>query len=131
MAFAALAALVGFILLGRNDATLLFSLAPCLLVVAAPVAIFLLGRRRLRERAAPFADLARTVRANPAAFFAAQPDAATLLAVAEFVAAEMQGAAIAGAHPWVIGRTSPTTRQAWRAATIRAPWLTRGEGDGR
>ena len=131
MAFAALAALVGFILLGRNDATLLFSLAPCLLVVAAPVAIFLLGRRRLRERAAPFADLARTVRANPAAFFAAQPDAATLLAVAEFVAAELQGAAIAGAHPWVIGRTSPTTRQAWRAATIRAPWLPRGDGDGR
>ena len=131
MAFAALAALVGFILLGRNDATLLFGLVPCLLVVAAPVAIFLLGRRRLRERAAPFADLARTVRANPAAFFGGRPDAATLLAVAEYVAAEMQGAAIAGAHPWVVGRTSPTTHRAWRAATIRAPWLTRGGGDGR
>jgi len=131
MAFAALAALLVFTLLSGNDATLVFSLVPCLLVVIAPVAIFVQGRRRLRERAAPHDDVARAIRVDPAAFFQGQPAATTLLAAAEYVAAEMQGAAIVGANPWVSGRTSPSARRAWRAASVRAPWLPHGEEDSR
>ena len=131
MVFAALAAMVAFVILGGNDATLVFSLVPCLLVVVAPVAIFVQGRRRRRERAAPHAAVARAIRADPAAFFQGQPDATTLLAAAQYVATELQGAAIAGENPWLSGRTSPSARRAWRAASVRAPWLPDGEGDGR
>ncbi|CAA9572776.1 MAG: hypothetical protein AVDCRST_MAG59-3728 [uncultured Thermomicrobiales bacterium] len=131
IAFSALAALAAFVLLSGNDATLAFSLVPCLLVVVAPVAIVLQGRRRLRERSVPQAEVARAIRADPASFFRGRPHTTKLLAAAEYVAAEMQGAAIAGAHPWVSGRTSPSSRRAWRAASVRAPWLPDGDGDRR
>jgi len=130
-AFAALAAFVLFAILGSNDATFVVGLLPCLLTVVAPVVIFSWGRRRLRERAAPDADVVRAIRADPAVFFRGSPDARTILAAAEYVATELQGAAIVGANPWVAGRTSPGTRRAWRAASVRAPWLPHGEGDRR
>jgi tetratricopeptide (TPR) repeat protein len=131
IAFSALAALAAFVLLSGNDATLALSLVPCLLVVVAPVAIVLQGRRRLRERSVPQAEVARAIRSDPASFFRGRPDTTTLLAAAEYVAVELQGAAIAGAHPWVSGRTSPSSRRAWRAASVRAPWLPDGDGDRR
>ena len=129
--FSALAALALFVILGTNEATVLLSLVPCLLTVVAPVVIYLWGRRRLRRRSAPHPDVMRAIRADPAAFFTGRPDPSTILAAADYVASELQGAAIAGAHPWVAGRTSPGMRRAWRAASVRAPWLPDGEHEPR
>lgn len=131
MSVAALAALVTFLLLARDDATLLLSLVFGLLVIVAPLAMYLDGRRRLRAESAPEAARMRLIRADPARLFRGEADMALVLGATRYLAVEMQGAAIAANHPWVAGRTSPGTRRAWRAASIRAPWLPDGRPDER
>jgi hypothetical protein len=126
---AAVACLLGFVLLAGRDETLLLSLLPCLGMVALPVLVLLLGRRRARWRAAPNPAEVAAIRADPARVFRGNPPLPLVLAALEYVAAEKQGQAIARANPWLLGRRSPSERQARRGALLRAPWMPRG-GDG-
>lgn len=126
---AAVACLVLFVVLAGNEATLVLSVLPLVGTVAAPVAILLVGRGRLRRRAAPHGDFVARIRANPATIFRGEPAIDDLLAALEYVAAERQGEAMARENPWLLGRGSAIERRARRGALLRAPWLPSGRDD--
>lgn len=126
---AAVACLLLFVVFAAHDETLILGVAPLLGTIVAPIAILFVGRRRLRERAAPHGDLVARIRANPASIFRGEPSLGDLLAALDYVAAERQGQAMAREHPWLIGRGSAVERRARRGALLRAPWMPSGDDD--
>ncbi|MFM9108888.1 MAG: tetratricopeptide repeat protein [Chloroflexota bacterium] len=109
-------------LLSQWDATIPLALVFCALTLLLPLAILWRLRRERRAAAAPALPLITAIRRDPAAFFRGEPGLDSLLAAADFVAAERQGRAILAENAWLSGGR----RRAARAASLRAPWMPSG-----